>query len=234
MNNTYFLILTFIFFSLNSLIVNAQNESANWFFGQRAGLNFNNGFPVPNVDGELSTAEGCASISSKLGDLLFYTDGITVWNKNHLIMANGTGLTGNGSSTQSAIIIPKPNSMSLYYIFTVDARGGLDGLRYSEVNMTLDNGLGAITTTKNSLLLSSSTEKITAVESADGESVWVIGHKWESNQFVSYLVDSDGLNTTPVISAVGSYHQGDLNNTIGYLKASPNKEKIACVKFYSC
>src|SRR5690606_11975185 len=28
-------------------------------------------------------------------------------------------------------------------------------------------------------------------------------------------------------------HQGDLNNTIGYLKASPNKEKIACVKSYT-
>lgn len=231
----YIRVLIILFITLNLTTTNiwAQNESANWFFGQKAGLNFNNGFPIPIEEGELNTVEGCASISSKLGELLFYTDGLSVWNKNHQIMTNGTGLTGDDSSTQSAIIIPKPNSTTIYYIFTVDARAGADGLRYSEVDLTLDNGLGAITSTKNVLLLSESTEKITAIESADGESIWVIGHKWNSNEFVSYLVDNNGVNTTPVISAVGSVHQGDLNNTIGYLKASPNKEKIACVKSFT-
>ncbi|MBQ0768980.1 MAG: T9SS type B sorting domain-containing protein [Bizionia sp.] len=219
--------------SFTSASLSAQNESAFWFFGQGAGLNFNTGYPVPALDGELNTEEGCASISSKLGELLFYTDGVTVWNKNHQILSNGTGLTGDASSTQSAIIIPKPNSASIYYIFTVDGRAGSDGLRYSEVDMTLDNGLGAITSTKNVMLLSSSTEKITAVESADGESVWVIGHKWNSNEFVSYLVSATGVNTTPIISAIGSFHQDIINNSIGYLKASPNKEKIASVKSYT-
>ncbi|TYB80265.1 T9SS type B sorting domain-containing protein [Bizionia saleffrena] len=219
--------------SLTSANLSAQNESAFWFFGQGAGLNFNTGYPVPELNGELNTEEGCATISSKLGELLFYTDGVTVWNKNHQVMNNGTGLTGDASSTQSAIIIPKPNSASIYYIFTVDGRAGSDGLRFSEVDMTLDNDLGAITSTKNVMLISSSTEKITAVESADGESVWVIGHKWNSNEFVSYLVGATGVNTTPIISAIGSFHQGVLNNSIGYLKASPNKEKIASVKSYT-
>ena len=106
--------------SFTSASLSAQNESAFWFFGQGAGLNFNTGYPVSTPDGELYTEEGCASISTKLGELLFYTDGVNVWNKNHQVMSNGTGLTGDASSTQSAIIIPKPNSASIYYIFTVD------------------------------------------------------------------------------------------------------------------
>ena len=93
-------------------------------------------------------------------------------------MPNGTGLKGDDSSTQSAIIIPQPGSSSIYYIFTVDARAGTDGLQYSIIDITLDGGLGAVTSTKNVLLSTPTTEKITAVESADGESIWVISHRW--------------------------------------------------------
>jgi hypothetical protein len=67
-----------------------------------ARLDFNSGAPVALSDGQLNTLEGCATIADNNGDLLFYTDGYTVYNKNHTIMPNGTGLAGNWSSTQSA------------------------------------------------------------------------------------------------------------------------------------
>ncbi len=224
-----FLIFCFIF----STTTKAQNETAHWFFGENAGLNFNTGFPTVNLSGEIVTTEGCSTISSKQGQLLFYSDGITVWNKDHQVMLNGTGLNGDDSSTQSAIIIPRPGSSTIYYIFTVDARAGEHGLQYSEVDMSLDGGLGAVTDNKNIPLATPTTEKITAVESADGESIWVIGHRWNSNRFIAYLVSDTGINTTPVTSSVGSVHGGDVNNSIGYLKASPNREKIASVKSYT-
>ncbi|UPS90538.1 T9SS type B sorting domain-containing protein [Bizionia sp. M204] len=210
----------------------AQNEAANWFFGNQAGLSFNFGYPIPELGALIDTPEGCSTISDKLGNLQFYSDGITVWNRNNTIMQNGTNLLGDKSSTQSALIIPKPNDENIYYIFTVDDRGGPDGLRYSEVNMSLDNGLGAVTNIKNVLLANPVTEKITAIESSDGRSIWVISHKWNSNEFISFLVSDTGVNTTAVRSAVGSFHQGNINNSIGYLKASPNREKIASVKSY--
>ncbi|MBP92616.1 MAG: hypothetical protein CMC55_00690 [Flavobacteriaceae bacterium] len=210
----------------------AQNEAANWYFGNRGGLSFNFGYPVPITGALINTPEGCSSISDKLGNLQFYSDGITVWNRNNNVMLNGNNLLGDKSSTQSAMIIPKPNDENIYYLFTVDDRGGPNGLRYSEINMTLDNGLGGVTGTKNVLLANPVTEKITAIESSDGRSIWVISHKWNSNEFISYLVSDSGVNTTPVISAIGSYHEININNTIGYLKASPNREKIACVKSY--
>lgn len=55
----------------NVLIVFSQKESANWYFGEYAGLNFNLGNPVPLLDGKLITSEGCATISDPNGNLFF-------------------------------------------------------------------------------------------------------------------------------------------------------------------
>jgi len=210
----------------------SQNETANWTFGENAGLNFNSGYPLPLGASQLNTTEGCASMSDNSGNLIIYTDGSTVWNKNHDIMTNGLDLLGNDSSTQSAIIIPKPNSDTIYYIFTVDDRAGSNGLRFSEVDLSLSGGLGAVTANKNILLESPITEKLTAVEASNGEDIWVISHRWESNEFVSYLVSDLGVSTTPVVSLIGTCYGGDINQTIGYLKASPNREKVASVVSY--
>lgn len=88
----------------------AQNEGNIWYFGASAGLDFNSGVPIALTDGQLNTGEGCSSIADNNGDLLFYTDGMTAYNKNHTIMPNGSGLLGNSSSTQSGIIVKKPGS----------------------------------------------------------------------------------------------------------------------------
>jgi len=225
--NLSYIIIIFTFYGF------AQNEAANWYFGQNASLNFNSGFPVAQLNSEMVSDEGCSSISDSRGHLLFYSDGITVWNKNHLVMQNGTGLFGDVSSTQSALIVPKPEDENIYYIFTVDDLAGDKGLRYSEIDITLAIGLGAVTSNKNIPLASSSTEKITAIESSDGLSIWVIAHKFNSDEFMSFLVTNTGVNLTPVISSIGSEHEGHINNTIGYLKASPNREKVVSVMSYA-
>jgi len=110
-----------------SIFAFAQNEASYWYFGQNAGLRFNtqNGTVTAITDGQINTLEGCTSISDTDGNLLFYSDGRTVWNRNHQIMANGnyfdgTGLLGDPSSTSSGLIVPKPEDPSQYYIFTVD------------------------------------------------------------------------------------------------------------------
>ena len=105
----------------------AQNEASNWYFGKNAGLRFNagSGTVTAVTDGQLNTLEGCTSISDTDGNLLFYTDGQTVWNSLHQPMVNGdyfagTGLLGDPSSTSSGLIVPKPQDPNFYYIFTVD------------------------------------------------------------------------------------------------------------------
>ncbi len=67
--------LTFTLFILVSQSALAQREAAQWYFGQKAGLNFNNGAPVALTDGMLETHEGCSTISDINGNLLFYSDG---------------------------------------------------------------------------------------------------------------------------------------------------------------
>lgn len=118
----------------------AQNEANIWYFGNKAGMDFNNGSPVALTDGQMNTNEGCATISNAAGQLLFYTDGTTVWDRNHQPMPNGTGLLGDFSSTQSAIIIPKPNSSTIYYVFTCTDYANTNGIKYSEVDMSLNGG----------------------------------------------------------------------------------------------
>ena len=68
----------------------AQNESSNWYFGSNSGLTFNTSPPSALQDSQMSTGEGCASVSDFAGELLFYTDGRTIWNRNHSVMLNGT------------------------------------------------------------------------------------------------------------------------------------------------
>ena len=114
---------------------------------ENAGLDFSTNPPTV-ISGALTTDEGSASISDADGNLLFYTDGTTVYKRNGQPMINGNNLFGNSSSSQSAIIVPKPLSTNIYYIFTVGNQtgGGVggNGVFYSEVNMDLDNGFGNI------------------------------------------------------------------------------------------
>jgi gliding motility-associated-like protein len=202
----------------------AQKQGNIWYFGNYAGVDFNGPTPVALTNGKLSTSEGCASIADEDGKLLFYTDGITIFNKQHETMEGGSGLYGDPSSTQSGVIIPKPGNKNIYYVFTVLAQGG--SLYYSIVDISKKSGLGEVIE-KNTLLLSKSTEKITAVKHQNGQDVWVITHEYLSDNYVCYLITKNGLQATPVTSAVGTYMGLGNLSTIGYLKASPKGGKLA-------
>ncbi len=212
------------FFLLSPVLVHAQNEAAIWYFGGNAGLDFNSGTPTVLTDGALFTPEGCATISDPNGSLLFYTDGITVWNRNHQPMPNGAGLLGDPSSTQSGIIVPYPGDNTLYYVFTIDDAGNSDGLQYNLVDITLDGGLGDITL-KNQPLEAPVTEKLSAVAHANGSDIWVMARRSETNEFVAYLVTPTGLITDPVVSSVPAANISNLGPS-GYLKFSPDGSKV--------
>ena len=266
----------------------SQEEASHWYFGDGAGLIFdvNAGTVTATADalGTIQTNEGCSSISDFNGNLLFYTDGRNVWDKNHNIMPNanynaGTGLMGDPSSTSSGLIIPKPGNPNQYYIFTVDEphhqnafafpnQGPADefgnsipfytsptgnpigsipgdddgfnnGLAYSLLDLTLNNGNGDVVSTEKNVQLQTydptdqaqdsykCSEKITAVEHSDGQSYWVLTHF--RDQFYAFRVDGSGVNTTPIFTQTAPLitEQGYRRNAIGYMKASPDGTKIA-------
>ncbi|MFI1770798.1 T9SS type B sorting domain-containing protein [Thalassobellus citreus] len=226
------LIVILVFIS--SMASFAQKEASNWYFGNNAGISFNaDGSVSPLTNGKLNTIEGCASISDANGNLLFYTDGITVYNKNHTVIANG--LYGDPSSTQSAIIVPKPGDPSIYYIFTIDTSTRNDpdyGFNYSIIDISLNSGLGGITL-KNSNLLQDSSEKISAVvKDCKTQSIWVItfanptGTRTGTyNTFHAFEISNSGINTTPVSS---TFTDINIEDRRGYLKISPDGTKMAC------
>lgn len=220
--------LLFLFYTLASL---AQGEANIWYFGERAGLDFNSGVPVALTNGQLDTLEGCATISNNSGQLLFYTDGITVWDRNHTIMPNGTGLFGHPSSSHAATIVPLPGSATLFYVFTLDAFVGSNGFCYSIVDMSLNGGNGAVTT-KNVQIYTPSNEKLCIVKHANNSDYWVVTHEWNSNNFVSHLLTSSGLSATPVISSIGHLVTGSTDNVLGQMKISPNGTKLAICHMY--
>ena len=140
-------------------------------------------------------------------------------------------LKGNPSSTQSGMIIPKPGSTSIYYLFTVDdgpefdrfGNKTEDGKGLNAYTIDMSNGIGEVI--EGPIDLSDGkfddwTEKVAAVKGATCNTYWVVSAV--DNQFYSYLVDVTGINTVPVISAVPN-----TAGRRGYLKISPDGTKLA-------
>lgn len=203
----------------------ASQRDNIWYFGIRAGLDFSSGSPVALTDNQISTYEGVSTIC-KNGQLLFYTNGVRVLNRNHGIMPNGTGLEGGTSSTQSALIIANPANPDRYYIFTADEFVG-SGIHYSEVDMTANNGLGDVIT-KNVPMLPQACEKLNAVSHTNGTDVWLIAHEWNTNAFYAWRVGIGGISA-PVISNAGSVVTCPVPfiAVAGQMKISPDGSKIA-------
>ena len=112
----------------------AQKEYDQWRFGYGAGIDFTTGNPTLVSGNSIFSQESAASVADCFGKLLFYTDGETVWSKNDGIMDGGTGLnavSGSYPSTQGCLIVKRPNSSSIYYLFTAS---DIYGVNYSVVN----------------------------------------------------------------------------------------------------
>lgn len=209
-NKKNILIFIFVGFLLTQNVY-PQLSNNIWYFGEYAGIDFSSGTPVALTNGAMQAYDNTSTISDTLGSLLFYTNGVNAWGKNHLQMPNGNNIGSTLSSGQSALIVPQPFSTK-YYIFTVGNISN-DDFRYSTVDMSLNGGNGDVISKAN-ILLYGSTEKIDATYNLNDSSYWVLTHQWNSNNYYCYKVNSQGLQTTPVISAIGSTHSG--GNPNGY------------------
>src|SRR6185503_20546152 len=160
-------LLLFLFICLNA---HAQNRTNVWMMG----YNYTQVYPDLGFDFFDDTLHQFnfqrpmgffltnASICDTNGNLLFYTNGITIENANHDTLNNSiefnpgwttdyydNGVTGLGLEG-GAIIIPRPEHPDQYYLFSESGEiftmpFGSDinplELRYSLIDMTLDGGL---------------------------------------------------------------------------------------------
>jgi gliding motility-associated-like protein len=226
--------VVFIFLCLWLQCTAQQNNT--WYFGSTAGISFNptgNGpipFSLPNS--AMDASEGCSSICDANGNMLMYTNGRTIYDRNNKIMLNGDNLLGHPSAFQPAIVVQLPNSNHIYYVFTADAfeNNFANGYRYSIVDMNMDNGNGAVTT-KNILLHAPSSERLTAARHANGIDVWIITNDSYSNVFRVWLLTCTGLQPNEVVSTSGTVlDQHTLINT-GAMKVSPDGTQLCQTHF---
>ncbi|MEY3385753.1 MAG: hypothetical protein RIR53_564 [Bacteroidota bacterium] len=204
--------------------------SSNWYFGQYAGLSFTNGEARPLDDSRMIAGRSSAVISDPTtGELLFYTDGVTVWNRFHEVMPNGTGLNGDPTTSQGALVVPAPGRPGVYYLFNSAPTSAVDAsvrclcLYYSIIDMRAGDGLGDVTT-KNEFVLGDITEHLTATLDCRGSSWWIIVRSRVSRHFYSLRLNSDYLESTPVVSAVGT-PQLDVKGA-GNLQVSPDNRRL--------
>ena len=222
--------LSFLFISVS----HAQNQNNFWVYGYQAGINFNTTPPSYQGGFAIQASEGAASVADPItGELLFYTDGATVWTANNTPMPNGSGLLGSSSgqlsSTTAAVICEKPGASNQYYLITVDEQFSNGGVRYNVVDMTLNGGLGDIVAgQKNVPLFSTSSEKLCIVPNAQGNGYWLLTHDLPGDSFFAFSITAAGINTTPVVSTLGGTH----GNGAGFMKGSPQFDRIAIANIF--
>lgn len=218
--------------SFGYTILFGQRENDNWYFGNNAAINFSNIMPIVPNDSQIQSFEACGTASdSNTGNLLFYCNANTIWNRQHQIMQNGSGLLG-GNSSQQLAIVKNPANSNQYFVFTTPEIGGSNNkITYSIVDMSLgimgSNGLplgAVIQNFKNIPVLDNigntfGTEAITAVSGSTANTYWVLIPN--QNQLFSYKIDSQGFsNGNPVMSNLN--YQTNLNSTKFFsIKASP-------------
>jgi gliding motility-associated-like protein len=203
-----------------ALHLKGQQRASVWYFGNHAGIDFSSGKAVVLEDGSIFAKAGCSSICNNQGQLLFYTNGNKVWNKNHQLMANGDTLKGSQLVNQNSVIVPKPLCDSLYYLFTINDYDSLRGFNYSIINMNKESGLGKIVE-KNIEVTKNLLEKIAAIKHCNNLDYWIITHGYNNNFYV-YKLDHNGFCFDTIKSKTGSSPKAD----IGYLKVSPAGNKI--------
>lgn len=215
-------------FMMLSVELFAQYQGNVWVFANGNTLDFSVTPPQPITGSQIMPndieVEGVASISDQNGNLLFYTDGVSIWDWQHTVISNS--LMGHQSSTNSAFIVPVPSAANAFYLFTLDAmQNGLDnGLRYSVVHACREEGV--VMLTMNQLLSLNMTEKMTAIHHSNGHDYWLVAHEFGTDVFKVFLIDDQGISLTDSI-ACGLIHGPDLTAAVGQMKASPDGSKIA-------
>lgn len=206
----------------------SQKETNNWVFGLSNWMDFNTDPVSINITPNFNffAERSSVSMSDEEGNLLFYSDGFSIFNKNHELMPNGI-IQANTSFTHPIFAIPKPGSDHSYYMVINNSEFAGGFLRWIEIDMTLNNGLGDVVPNVGEVLLDNPTGKISAVLHANSNDIWVVSHEINSNNYHSWLATENGISSNSIISSVGSdILESDFNSQNGSIKTSHDGNRI--------
>ncbi len=158
-----------------------------------------------------------ANISDEEGNLLFYTDGCRVINADFELMENGDSLcysnvvdlfidgdTGQGyPGVQDVLVLPNPQEESGYFLIhkirEYDTEGVtlfIEGLRYSYVDLSYNDGLGKVTEKRKFFLKEREimSSYLTAILHENGEDWWIMQTTEEENLHYTCLISGEGIS----------------------------------------
>lgn len=213
--------------------------NAFWALYTNNGLDFSGGntahvtTSMQPIVGRPEYGEGVAAVSDPhTGELLFYTNGIRIWDKNHNVMPNGDSLFGNREATtaQGACIVPVPGAARKYYIFSLGGKStpkDFRGLYYSIVDLDLSGGNGNVEAANKNIPLDTSNLLSEGMISIAGNNcnIWLLTHGVNSQNYYAFEITASGVNHIPVVSqGLYTFPAG-----FGYLSVSPDRSKVAMV-----
>lgn len=259
--NTKSLLLLTIYVLCSSLGV-AQKHDNNWIFSsvgttenepfheQPFGSNFLNFSEATKRfiqnESPINVGLGGLAMSDSIGNLLFYTNGLQIINKEDEIMPNGRGLTPSVFANQvlgylalqSVICLPDGKEENLYhlYIQQLDSRGGEFPQIYSilktTIDMDLDNGKGDVT--EKNVLVYGNKESVSdttygifsAVRHGNGRDWWMVFPDRNRNKIYRFVITPDGIEEEKeqffeILPETGE------SLSMGQAKFSPNGERYA-------
>lgn len=216
----------------------------NWYFGNSAnGIRFNRGTnavqPVTNQATPFAQGGAAVATDPATANLLFYTDGIRVYDATHTIMPNGTGLNALANTNQPVAISPMPGQTNRWYIFTNTASFTTGGsISRSAVDMNQFGNavfpapaLGVVEAAKNVAMpvLTNRSEGMIIVPHANNTDFWLITHENGTQTFSATRIDATA--TFPTINSSGlgftmsvanfAYHEAS-----GKLAVSPQDANV--------
>jgi large repetitive protein len=230
---------------LNITFVYSQNLAQhNWYFGNtKDGIRFNRGNnkaqAVTDQTIPFGTGGSAVATDPATSNLLFYTDGSRVFDGCHLLMVNGSGLIGNSSGNQPAVISPVPGQPNKHYIFTNNANFITGGsIAFSVVDMALFGNavfpapaLGDIEVAKKNIAvpgLANRSEGMIVLPHSNGIDYWLITHQNGSADYSATLINAAsytaGTFATTTTTGVGST---PIPVTVSNFSYNPKLKKLA-------
>ncbi len=199
---------TLLFLCLwSSTLAYSQNRDNNWFFGSLLGMQFSgSGMSIiPAGTSPIYSPYAAASYSDPLtGALMFYTNGSIVYNRNHQMMPNGDFINGDALAIH-CYIVPHPGNPDQYFILSSSPQGNT--LYYALVDMRMNGGLGGVVSKINPVT-NRADKAFTIVKNLYDEEYWLITHVYGTNQFLSFRIGKNGIESTGVSSVAGDVMPG--------------------------
>lgn len=202
-----------------TLTVNAQDLSRhNWYFGTGGQvIRFNRINNTPSLTTQpnaLGLGGSAVATDATNANMLFYTNGVQVFDATHTQMPNGFGLAGNPSGNQPVVVCPVPGAANQYYIFTNSASFPAGG---TIVVSTVDMGafgnsvfpappIGDVTVKNQTVGLAagSRSEAMIVIPHDNGTDYWLITHENNTDNYTVTHVQPGGVfNHTTFIGLTG-------------------------------